>query len=82
MGMKVCKLVRLTKKDDKGLYDQKSKEGMHVVRKRAVVSEESVNETVENCATTGLLYIVDEKATTARDLEVNGESQKGTQDTL
>lgn len=74
MGMKVCKLVQLSKKNDKGLFDKKSEEGRIVHRKRVIVSEESVKETEDNCGTTGMLYVVNEKATAARDAEVDAEN--------
>jgi hypothetical protein len=80
MGMKVCKLVRLTKKDEKGNFDATSKEGQIIVRKKAVVSEDSITETEDNCGTTGLLYIVDKAATAERNQLVELEianSRKG-----
>ena len=69
MGMKVCKLVRLTQKNEDGEF-VKGKEGVITVRNRAVVSEESVTETENNYKLSGLLYIVDEKATAKRDKDV------------
>lgn len=72
MGMKVCKLVRLTVKGNDGLYVN-SKEGRVTLRSKAVVSEESVKESEGNFGTTGLLYIVDAKATSDRDAEVEAE---------
>lgn len=70
--MKVCKLVRLTNKDEKGQFVN-SKEGRITLRNRVIVSEESVKETEDNFATTGLLYIVDAKATSERDADVEAE---------
>lgn len=70
--MKVCKLVRLTNKDEKGQFVN-SKEGKITMRNRVVVSEESVAETEENYPTTGILYVVDAKATAERDAEVEAE---------
>ena len=70
--MKVCKLVRLTNKDDKGQFVN-GKEGKITVRNRVIVSEESVAETEENYPTTGILYIVDAKATAERDAGVEAE---------
>lgn len=70
--MKVCKLVRLTNKDEKGQFVN-GKEGRITLRNRAVVSEESVKETEENFQTTGLLYLVDAKATAERDADVEAE---------
>jgi len=75
MGMKVCKLVRLTTKDDKGNFVN-SKEGRVTIRKRAIIAQESVVETEENYKNTGLLYIVDEKATAERDELVDKEVQE------
>jgi hypothetical protein len=72
MGMKVCKLVRLTSKDSEGLYVN-GKEGKVTLRNRVVVSEDSVKEYEDNYGTSGLLYIVDEKATAKRDAEVEAE---------
>ena len=70
--MKVCKLVRLTKKNEKGEFVN-GKDGVIPVRKRAVVSKETVEETQENYHLTGLLYIIDEKATAERDAIVEAE---------
>lgn len=72
MGMKVCKLVRLTQKDEKGNFAN-TKEGKITLRKKVVISEESVKETEDNFKSTGLLYIVDETATAARDKMVDAE---------
>lgn len=69
MAMKVCKLVRLTQKDDKGEFIEK-KEGSITVRNRAIVSEESVKESEETYKMSGLLYKVDENATAKRDKEI------------
>lgn len=75
MGMKVCKLVRLTKKNEGGgfVYSEKSKEGQILLRKRVVVDESTVEESEGNFATSGLLYVVDAKATAERDELVNAE---------
>lgn len=70
--MKVCKLVRLTNKDEKGQFVN-SKEGRITLRNRVVVSEDSVKETEDNFTTTGLLYLVDAKATAERDADVEAE---------
>jgi len=59
--MKVVKLVRLQSKDEKGNF--KKDGSSKVKRNRAVVSDEVVKESEENYKFTGLLYIVDEKAT-------------------
>lgn len=72
MGMKVAKLVRLTNKDEKGNFVSKG-EGKITLRKRVVIDESSVKETEENHGISGLLYIVDETATKARDKEVEAE---------
>ena len=73
MGMKVCKLVKLTKKDDKGEYVVTGTEGHIVARKRTVVSEETVAEFKDNAKSTGLLYIVNEAETKKRDKVVEKE---------
>lgn len=70
--MKVCKLVRLTNKDEKGQFVN-GKEGRITLRSRVVISEDSVKETEENYPTTGLLYVVDTKATSERDADVEAE---------
>lgn len=70
--MKVCKLVSLTKKDQKGNFVN-SKEGMIVRRNKVVIPAEDVEAAEENFETTGLLYIVDEKATAARNKIVEKE---------
>ena len=72
MVMKVCELVRLTKKDVDGNFE-KGKEGRITVRNRVVVSEESVAEFEGNYKSTGLLYIVDAEATSERDAQVEDE---------
>jgi hypothetical protein len=68
MAMKVCKLVRLAVKDEKGNFD-KAKASV-TVRSRVVVDESSVKETEENYKQSGLLYVVDEKATKERDAKI------------
>lgn len=75
MAMKVCKLVRLTKKDSEGnyVYSAKSKEGQIEVRKRVIVDEATVAESDANFQSSGLLYVVDEKATAERDDLVEAE---------
>lgn len=75
MGMKVCKLVRLTQKDTKGNYIN-GKEGNITVRERAIVSEESIAETESNYKSSGLLYVVDEKATAKREKELEVEAKQ------
>lgn len=72
--MKVCKLVRLTKKDEKGNFVN-NREGRITIRNKAVVSDESVKETEGNYETTGLLYIVDEAKTKERNKIVEAESE-------
>lgn len=75
MGMKVCKLVRLTQKNDKGEF-VKGKDASHVeVRSRVVIPEETVAEYEESSAARGLLYVVDEKATAERDEIVANENK-------
>lgn len=76
MEMKVCKLIRLTKKVKEGddMVFQNSKEGRITVRERAVVSKETVEESEANYKTTGLLYVVNETATAERDAIVEGEN--------
>jgi|JI61114C2RNA_FD_contig_31_31098_length_758_multi_2_in_0_out_0_2 hypothetical protein len=61
--IKVCNLVKLLEKDEKGLY---KKDGQHkVVRANAKVLAESVTETENNYVDSGMIYIVDEEATKA-----------------
>ena len=72
MGMKVCKLVRLTKKDADGKFT-KGKEGQITLRKKVVVPQESVDEFDANFESTGIVYLVDEKATEERDAIVEAE---------
>lgn len=72
MGMKVCKLVRLSSKNTEGEFVN-GKEGKLTLRSRVVIDEASVKESEENYKQTGLLYVVDEKATAARDVEVEAE---------
>ena len=68
MGMKVCKHVRLTKKNDKGEFEIGTKgEGQITIRTKVVVDESSVKESEDNYKNTGLLYVVDVKATAERD---------------
>ena len=59
--MKVAKKVLLLTKDNKGKF--LNNENHKVLRNRAVVQDETVEETVTNYKETGILYIVDEKAT-------------------
>lgn len=66
MAIKVCKLVRLAKKNSKGLF-VKDKEGQIIVRSRILVPDEEVAEKEANYGDTGLLYIVDEEATAERN---------------
>jgi hypothetical protein len=72
MGMKVCKLVRLTNKGAEGKF-LKTGEGQITERKKAVISEETVKEFEDTCETSGLLYIVNEKLTKQRDAIVDKE---------
>ena len=59
--MKVAKKVKLLSKDSKGNY---LKDGANeVLRQRAVVLDESVKETELSYKETGILWVVDEKAT-------------------
>lgn len=79
MSMKVCELVRLTKKVKKGddIVFQNSKEGRISMRKRVVVSEETVKESEDTYESTGLLYVVNQAATAARDKIVAKENKEG-----
>jgi hypothetical protein len=70
MGMKVCKLVRLTKKDKEGNFVASDKEGQILIRKRAIISEESLNDAKGSSKHSGLLYVIDESATKDRDAEI------------
>lgn len=71
--MKVCKLVRLLKKDAAGEYVNE-KNTVTVLRKRVVVDIDSVEESEANYKTSGLLYIVDEGETKKRNAIVEAES--------
>ena len=62
--MKVAKKVRLLSKDSKGFYIKN--DSVKVLRNRAVVEDSVVLESEHNHKETGLLYIVDEKATQER----------------
>lgn len=75
MESKVCKLVRLTSKDDKGKFVKGEKGSQVIVRKKCVVSESSVNESEKNYEKTGMLYIIDEKATELRNKIVEAENE-------
>lgn len=58
--IKVCNLVRLLEKNDKGLF---KKDGQKkVIREGVKVLEESVSQSEGNYEDSGMLYIVDEKA--------------------
>jgi hypothetical protein len=70
MEMKVCKLVRLTKRNADGTEFAKDKEGQIILRKKVVVSEETIEEYETNYKTSGLLYIVDEAKTKQRNKTV------------
>lgn len=72
MGMVVAKLIRLTDKSENGEF-KNSKEGKITVRKRVIIDRDSVTETEDNYKQTGLLYVVDETATLAREKEVDAE---------
>lgn len=76
--MKVCELVRLTKKVKEGddIVFQNSKEGRISVRKRAIVSEETVKESEANYKSTGLIYVVNVAETTKRDKIVAKENKE------
>jgi hypothetical protein len=73
MEMKVCSLVQLTKKNDKGEFTKDGKEGKITIRKRVIVPQSSVEEYEGNYASSGLLYVVDEKATAERNKLVETE---------
>jgi len=73
--MKVAKLVRLTKKDSEGLFVN-DKDNQTTLRSRAIVSAETVKESEDNYKNTGLLYIVDKKATAERDEIVAAENEE------
>jgi hypothetical protein len=75
--MKVAKKVLLLTKDNKGKF--LNNENHKVLRNRAVVQDEVVAETQANYKETGLLYIVDEKATAERN---NPKSETSEKDTL
>ncbi len=71
--MKVCKLVRLTSKNEKGLFVKGEKAAHVVLRNKCVVSQETVNNSEKNYEKTGLLYVVDEKKTAERDSKIELE---------
>ncbi len=72
--MKVVKKIRLLTKDSKGLFQNNEQ---HVVmRHRAIVQESTIEETRGNYKTTGVLYVVDEKATAERDEQMNPTKTK------
>lgn len=73
MAFKVCKLVRLTKKNEKGEFEKNEKNSI-LVRSKAIVSEETIADSETSCAKTGLLYIVDEKLTKKRESELEAEN--------
>jgi predicted nucleic acid-binding Zn-ribbon protein len=74
--MKVCKLVRLTSKDpETGKFVKGEKGSQVTLRTRTVVPESTVEESESNCGKTGLLYIVDEKATAKRNAIVEAEAE-------
>lgn len=59
--MKVAKKVRLLTKDKNGLFQ--NNKNYEVLRNKAVVQESVIEETESNYKSTGVLYLVDEKAT-------------------
>lgn len=61
--MKVTQKRRLLSKDSKGLYV--NNDSFELLRSRAVVQEQVVQETEGNYMYTGILYVVDDKATKA-----------------
>lgn len=63
--IKVCNLVRLLEKDAKGLFIKDGQKS--VLREGAKVLAESVIESENNYKDTGVLWIVDEKATEERN---------------
>lgn len=60
--MVVCKKVRHFKKDAKGKLYVKS-DNFQVLRERAVIQESAVAESESGFPETGILWVVDEKAT-------------------
>lgn len=76
--IKVCNLVKLLEKDKDGLF---KKDGQHtVVREKAKVLAESVSEFENNYKDTGMLYIVDEEATKARNKAKKAPKEEKTTD--
>lgn len=59
--MKVAKKVRLLTKDKDGNF--KKSENVEILRHRSVINQSTVTESEQSYKETGVLWIVDEKAT-------------------
>ena len=70
--MKVAKKVRLLTKKD-GMFVKN--DTFEVLRDRAVVQESVVEDHKRSYKATGIVYIVDEKATKEREEEINPKKQ-------
>lgn len=77
--MKVAKLYRLLTKHETGKQEgEYNLEGSKkLIRERCVVTEEWINDNNAQAATSGQLYVIDEKATAERDALQQAREENG-----